>query len=85
MNDFPRNGHYVLCPLCEGRGRMPRSEMAARLSDPGLEAKVAACRQQLVNAATGRPSSTSEPISDFKQQVLKGPVKRILWRRSPKE
>jgi len=85
MNDFPRNGHYLLCPLCEGRGRMTRSEMAARLADPGLEAKVAACRQQLVEAATGRPRSASEPISDFRQQVLKGPLKRMLWRRSPKE
>ena len=64
---------------------MRRSEMAARLADPGVEAKVAACRQQLVKATAGRPSATSEPTSDFAQQVLKGPVKRILWRRSPKE
>lgn len=85
MNDLSGNGYYVLCPLCEGRGRMRRSEMAARLADPGVEAKVAACRQQLVKAETGRQSSASQAANDFKQEVLKGPVRRILWRRSPKE
>ena len=85
MNDFSGNRHYVLCPLCEGKGKMRGSEMAARLADPDLEAKMAVCRQQRVKAETARPSSTSEAENDFKQQVLKGPARRILWRRSPKE
>ena len=79
-----RNGHYVLCPLCEGKGRMRRSEMAARLANHDVEARLTACRR-LVNTEAVRESATSEAVQDFKQQVLKGPVKRILWRRSPKE
>ena len=85
MNDSSGNGHYILCPLCEGKGRMRRSEMAARLANPDVEAKVAACRQQLVRAEASGRSATAEAASDFKQEVLKGPVTRILWRRSPKE
>lgn len=85
MSDSSENGHYVLCPLCEGKGKLRRSEMAARLANPDVEARVAACRQQLVKAEASRRSATSEAASDFKKEVLKGPVTRILWRRSPKE
>jgi len=64
---------------------MRRSEMAAKLANHDVEARLTACRQQLAEAETGRQSATSEAASDFKQQVLKGPVTRMLWRRSPKE
>jgi hypothetical protein len=85
MGDFSGNGHYVLCPLCEGKGKMRRSEMAARLANHDVEARLTACRQELGKAEPGRQSATSELADDFKQEVLKGPVTRILWRRSPKE
>lgn len=85
MSDSSENGHYLLCPLCEGKGKMRRSEMAAKLANHDVEAMLTACRQELVKAETGRQSATPEAAKDFKQQVLKGPVTRILWRRSPKE
>jgi len=85
MSDFSRDGHYVLCPLCEGKGRMHRSELAAKLADHEVEARLTACRQQLVQAVAGRQSVAARGAGDFKQEVLKGPVTRILWRRSPKE
>lgn len=83
MSDFPANGDYVECPLCEGKGRMKCSELAARLADHDVEARLTACRQQLVKAQTSRPSA--DPASDFREEVLHGPVTHILWRRSPKE
>jgi len=85
MNDDSGNGHYVLCPLCEGKGRMRRSEMAAKLANHDVEARLTACRQELVKAETAQQSVASEAAKDFRGQVLKGPVTRILWRRSPKE
>jgi hypothetical protein len=85
MSDFSGNGHYVPCPLCEGKGQMHRSELAAKLADHDLQAKLAACREQLVKQDEGRQAETAEAAKDFKQEVLKGPVTRILWRRSPKE
>lgn len=84
MSDFSGNGHYLICPLCEGKGRMRRSEMAARLANHDVEARLTACRR-LVNGEAVRQSATSKAAKDFKQQVLKGPVTRMLWRRSPKE
>ena len=85
MNQVSGDGHYVLCPLCEGKGRMRRSEMAARLANHDVEARLTACRQELVQAETAQQSAASEAAQDFKRQVLKGPVTHILWRRSPKE
>ena len=85
MSDVSENDHYVLCPLCEGKGRMRRSEIAARLANHDVEAKLTACRQELAKAETGQQSAPSEVANDFKQEVFKGPVTRILWRRSPKE
>jgi len=85
MSGFSRDGHYILCPLCEGKGRMHRSELAAKLADHEVEARLTACRQQLAKAEAGQQSATAEAASDFEREVLKGPVTRILWRRSPKE
>jgi hypothetical protein len=85
MSDFSPDGHYVLCPLCEGKGRMHRSELAAKLADHEVEARLTACRQQLVKTEPGRQDAAAEAAGDFKQEVLKGPVTRILWRRSQKE
>jgi len=78
------NSDYMVCPLCEGKGKMRRSQMAAKLADHEVEAKLTFCRQQLVKPEASRQSTATE-VSDFKEEVLKGPVTRILWRRSPKE
>ncbi len=82
MSDSPGNGHYVPCPLCEGKGKMQPAELIAKLANHEIEAQLAACREQLMKQEAGR---TTDPEQDFKQEVLKGPVTRILWRRSPKE
>jgi len=64
---------------------MRRSEMAARLANHEVEARLTACRQELVTGETTQQSAASEAGKDFKRQVLTGPLTRILWRRSPKE
>jgi hypothetical protein len=84
MSDSSRNGHYVLCPLCEGKGKLHRSELVAKLANHDVEATLTACRQQLVQADTSGQGATVG-AKDFREEVLKGPVTRILWRRSPKE
>jgi len=85
MSDISGNGAYLPCPLCEGKGHMHRSELAATLADHAFEARLTACRQQLVHPDESRQSDTAETAKGFEQAVLKGPVTRILWRRSPKE
>lgn len=79
-----RNGHHVLCPLCEGKGRMDRSELFAKLASHDVEARLTACRQQLVQANVSRQRATAK-TETFHEEVLKGPATRILWRRSSKE
>ena len=82
MSDISEKGDYIRCPLCEGNGRMKRSELAAKLANHEVEAKLTTCRQQLVKAETSRSSTTAD---EFKEEVLSGPVTRMLWRRSAKE
>jgi len=64
---------------------MHRSELAATLADHAFDARLTACRQQLAYPEESRQSDTPETAKNFEQEVLKGPVTRILWRRSPKE
>ena len=90
MTDSPGNGHYVQCPLCEGKGQMHRSDLVTKLADHDLARKLADCLEQLAakseqgNTAKSKRAGSSEQ-SDFEHEVLSGPVRRILWRRSPKE
>jgi hypothetical protein len=79
-----RDGHYVICPLCEGKGKMHREELVDKLANHDVEAKLTACRQQLAQANAGEQRETPE-TKTFHEEVLKGPVTRILWRRSSKE
>ena len=83
MRDATRNGHYVLCPLCEGKGKMHRSEIIAKLATHEVEARLTACRHELVRADGDKQDTVSQ--TTFHEQVLKGPVTRMLWRRSHKE
>jgi hypothetical protein len=65
---------HVRCPVCEGLGHGKRSELASRLE---------ASRERLT-----KPAEQPEPAGvsqTFEQEVLTGPIRRILWRRSPKE
>jgi hypothetical protein len=80
---------------------MHRSELVAKLADRDLQAKLTACREQLVKQYESRlstpesgavgtpgqaePTAAGSAASDFEREVLEGPVTRILWRRSPKE
>jgi hypothetical protein len=88
MSELSGNGHYVPCPLCEGKGQMHGSELLAKLADRNLQAKLAACREQLIKQYESRQAEKTKAADsrlDFEQEVLKGPVTRILWRRSSKE
>ncbi len=90
MTDSPGNGHYVQCPLCEGKGQMHRSELVTKLADDQLPRKLADCLEQLAAKSEPGETASSERAaaseqSDFEHEVLSGPVTRILWRRSPKE
>ena len=78
------NGHHVLCPLCEGRGRMHRSELVAKLANHDLMAKMTASHQRFAKADANQQGATTK-TRIFHEEVLTGPVRRILWRRSPKE
>jgi len=94
MSDFQGNGHYVQCPLCEGKGQMHRSDLEAKLSDSELVSKLAAhvgpqaeaseaggrAGEKVGTAAAGRSGPT-----DREREVLNGPWNKLLWRRSPKE
>ena len=82
------NGHLIDCPLCEGNGRLRRSELAARLADHGFEAKVTECRHELQESESQRLKTrrtASDAPADFKEEVFQGHSTRILWRRSAKE
>jgi len=79
-----RNGNYVLCPLCEGKGQMHRSELIEKLASHDVEARLTACRQELAAPAAGEQQATAKTTA-FHEEVVKGPATRILWRRSPKE
>ncbi len=85
MSDLSGNGHQIQCPLCEGKGHMHRSELAAKLADHAFEASLTACRQQLMKPDEDQQGDSVKAAKDFRREVLKGPVTRILWRRSPKE
>ena len=85
MSDLSGDGHNVQCPLCEGKGHMQRSELAAKLADHDFEARLTVCRQQLMKPDESRQGDSAEAANDFKREVLSGPVTRILWRRSSKE
>jgi len=78
-----RNGHYVICPLCEGKGRLHRSEFISRLANHEVEARLTACRQALVQPDS-EPEAGTE-TKTFHEEVVKGPATRMLWRRSHKE
>ncbi|HTS54799.1 MAG TPA: hypothetical protein VMH26_16125 [Burkholderiales bacterium] len=82
MSDISRNGRYLVCPLCQGKGKMHRSELAATLANHAFETRLADCRRQLLNSDESLLNAAEK---DFRQEVLKGPVTRILWRRSSKE
>lgn len=86
--DFFGDGHPIECPLCEGKGRLRRSELAARLADHEFEAKLTECRHELQESESLRLRairSASDASADFKEEVFQGSGTRILWRRSPKE
>jgi hypothetical protein len=85
---FFGNGHYIECPLCEGKGRLRRSELSAKLADHEFEAKLTACRQELQHSESlqlkARHTASDVP-ADFKEEVFQGRSTHIMWRRSPKE
>jgi len=78
-----RDGHYLICPLCEGKGKLHRSELVSRLANHEVEARLTACRQELVKTEGEREAIVE--TGTFHQEVVKGPATRILWRRSLKE
>ena len=82
------DGHYIECPLCEGKGRLRQSELAARLADHEFEAKLTACRHELQECESLRLKArrnASDTPADFNEEVFQGHSTHILWRRSPKE
>jgi hypothetical protein len=85
MSDVSGNGHYVQCPLCEGKGQMQESDLLARLNNKEL---LQTCREQLAAQRESRQAAAPAAVgakSEFEKEVRHGPVTRILWRRSPKE
>lgn len=81
-------GHYLCCPLCQGKGQMHRSDLIERLSDPEQKEQLQALLQELKKQEEEEklvPVPNDEDDHAFEREVYTWPPKRILWRRSPKE
>lgn len=93
MSVFSGDGTYVQCPLCEGKGQLYRSDVVAKLTDKELPGKINSYLTKLYQAAEGKPEpQPAEPVtagappqSEFEKEAHSWPMKRFLWRRSPKE
>jgi len=87
------DGHYVCCPICQGKGQMHRSDLIERLRDPGFAQTLHTYLERIIREQEELEKSTlqavakkGEPVADeFEREVHSWPPKRILWRRSPKE
>lgn len=89
MSEVSGNGHYVVCPLCEGRGQFHRSDLVQQLKDPGLPARIAGWLKKLERGGEAEAPACEETVEcvdgEFEREVHSWPAQRILWRRSPKE
>lgn len=73
----------VRCPLCEGQGRVPHSDLAHALADKETRDKIENYVAELVIA---QPKTVGANGSrDFEKEVHSWNPELPIWRRSPKE
>lgn len=76
MNDIPKTN--IRCPLCEGRGQMPKSELFERLREKDLAKKMETYLGCIVAADQNVTAESNEHVQSWN-------LTHFLWRRSPKE
>jgi hypothetical protein len=81
------NYHLLKCPLCEGRGELPKSDLLDRLNEKDLGHKLASYVDNSIAADENEaePDSAHSEQPDFKHHVDVWNCTHFLWRRSPKE
>ena len=89
MSDQPKGHthHLLKCPLCEGRGELPKSDLMDRLSEKDLGHKLASYVDNFIVAdeQESEPEAAHSAQPDFKHRVDVWNCTHFLWRRSPKE
>ncbi len=70
------------CPLCSGRGELPRDELFARLREKDFSRKV---ESYLLNVVEPERKAEPQPGPSFDRDVHTWNCTHFLWRRSPKE
>ena len=70
----------IKCPLCEGRGELPETEMFDRLSEKDIGRKLKSYVGDIVEA-----DQSAAGGDEFHHRVDAWNCTHFLWRRSPKE
>ena len=79
------DGHFLHCPLCQGKGEMQRSHLMERLNDPRIKQQLQILLEELKRQEHEELATVARGRDDFEHEVHSWPPRRILWRRSPKE
>ncbi|MBZ5570029.1 MAG: hypothetical protein LAN64_19565 [Acidobacteriia bacterium] len=89
MSDQPKGqkDHLLKCPLCEGRGELPKQDLLERLNERDLGHKLASYVENFIVAdeKAAEPGAADASQRDFKDHVNVWNCTHFLWRRSPKE
>jgi hypothetical protein len=88
VGGIPKEGqmskdNVVRCPLCEGRGEMKGSEIAAKLTTPELRKRLDARIAEILQASELAGVGTT--ARNFEKEVHTWNPTLPIWRRSPKE
>ena len=83
------NHDLLMCPVCQGRGEVLRSEVTEQLTNGELKSRLDALLAQVVPPDTSPELATvavreAEP-RDFQKDVHSWNPELPMWRRSPKE
>lgn len=76
------DSEILKCPLCSGRGELPREELFDRLREKDFSRKV---ESYLANIVEPERKGHPKPGPTFDQDVHTWNCTHFLWRRSPKE
>lgn len=78
---------HLKCPLCEGQGKVRRSQLLEFFSDPELKAKIDAYVARLAaqDEAPELVCATPHESRNFQKDVHSWNPQVPMWTRSPKE
>ena len=87
---MPENDKLLVCPICQGHGQVPRSELSDLFTGDGLRTRISRC----LSANAPASSEEAELVAaiapdrgsrDFQKEVHTWNPTLPIWRRSPKE